>query len=150
MNKNKLLIWSIVIIVFGLIIYLLFPKSNNYELNTRGEYFHDYKENEVQNIIVSLEEVAERYLSDLVNDCIYFDKDVYEKLDDEMLMKYPTYEEFKEYLNKLKTVKFLNAKVKSYSRILVGNKNAILVIDSDNNEITFIEESINNVKVRIN
>ena len=53
-------------------------------------------------------------------------------------------------LSRIKTVKFLNAKVKSYSSGVIDGKRAIYVMDEDDNKFIFIENSINNYKVRIN
>ena len=152
-NSNKIVVVISVLAIlgtlcFGLIYNKTYIKDNTY--NDFKEYFHDYNVNEVQRIYVSLEEIANKYLADTVSNIIYYPKDVYSNLDDKTKENYKTYDEFSYMLSRIKTVKFLNAKVKSYSSGVIDGKRAIYVMDEDDNKFIFIENSINNYKVRIN
>lgn len=154
-NKNNnwfVVIISILVIVGTLIFGLLYNKEKNKSntFNEFDEYFHDYKVNEVQRIYVSLEEVANKYLADTVSDIVYNPKDIYNKLDEPTKEKYQTYEEFDHMISRIKTIKFLNARVKSYSSGVIDGKRSIYVIDEDDNKFVFIENSINNYLIRIN
>ncbi len=151
-NNSFVIIISIIVIIgtllFGLLYKKVKNKSNTY--NEFNEYFHDYKVNEVQRIYVSIEEVANKYLADTVSNIIYNPQDIYNKLDETTKEKYLTYEEFNHMVSRIKTIKFLNARVKSYSSGVIDGKRAIYVIDEDENKFVFIENSINNYLIRIN
>ncbi len=154
-NKNNnwfVVIISFLVIVGTLIFSLLYNKAKNKSntFNEFDEYFHDYKVNEVQRIYVSLEEVANKYLADTVSDIVYNPKDIYYKLDETTKEKYQTYEEFDHMISRIKTIKFLNARVKNYSSGVIDGKRSIYVIDEDDNKFVFIENSINNYLIRIN
>ena len=77
-------------------------------------------------------------------------KNIYDKLDKETRDKYSTYSEFEHLTVRIKTIKFLSAEVISYSSGVVDGKRAVYVIDKDDNKFVFIENSINNYKIRIN
>lgn len=152
-NSNKtVIIISIISIIGTLIFGLVYSnnKSKDKTYNDFTEYFHDYKVNEVQRIYVSLEEVANKYLADTVSEIVYNPKDVYKKLDDKTKEKYTNYIEFENMLSRIKTVNFLNSKVKSYSSGVLDGKRAIYVIDEADNKFIFIENSVNNYLIRIN
>ena len=127
-------------------------KNSNKEktYNDFNEYFHDYKVNEIQRLYLSSEEIASKYLANLVSDILYNPKDIYDKLDKETRDKYSTYSEFEHLTVRIKTIKFLSAEVISYSSGVVDGKRAVYVIDKDDNKFVFIENSINNYKIRIN
>lgn len=152
-NSNKIVIIISLTAIIGTVIFgLIYNKTRNKDktYNDFNEYFHDYSVNEVQRIYVSLEEVASKYLADTVSEIIYNPGDVYEKLDYTTKEKYKTYSEFEYMLSRIKTIKFLNAKVKSYSSGVIDGKRTVYVIDEDDNKFVFIENSINNYKIRIN
>lgn len=152
-NSNKIVIIISITAIIGTVIFgLIYNKARNKDktYNDFNEYFHDYSVNEVQRIYVSLEEVASKYLADTVSEIIYNPGDVYKNLDDTTKEKYKTYSEFEYMLSRIKTIKFLNAKVKSYSSGVINGKRAVYVIDDDENKFVFIENSINNYKIRIN
>ena len=152
-NSNKIvIIISITAIIGNVIFGLIYNKTKNKDktYNDFNEYFHDYSVNEVQRIYVSLEEVASKYLADTVSEIIYNPGDVYKNLDDTTKEKYKTYSEFEYMISRIKTIKFLNAKVKSYSSGVIDGKRTVYVIDEDDNKFVFIENSINNYKIRIN
>lgn len=152
-NSNKIVIIISLTAIIGTVIFgLIYNKTRNKDktYNDFNEYFHDYSVNEVQRIYVSLEEVASKHLADTVSEIIYNPGDVYEKLDYTTKEKYKTYSEFEYMLSRIKTIKFLNAKVKSYSSGVIDGKRTVYVIDEDDNKFVFIENSINNYKIRIN
>ncbi len=152
-NSNKIaIIISIITIIGTVILGLIYgnKKNKNTSYNDFNEYFHDYKINEVQRIYVSLEEVANKYLADTVSEIVYNPRDVYDKLDEITKEKYSNYTDFEYMISRIKTVKFLNAKVKSYSSSVIDGKRAIYVIDDVDNKFVFIENSINNYLIRIN
>lgn len=152
-NSNKIVIIISLTAIIGTVIFgLIYNKTRNKDktYNDFNEYFHDYSVNEVQRIYVSLEEVASKYLADTVSEIIYNPGDVYEKLDYTTKEKYKTYSEFEYMLSRIKTIKFLNAKVKSYSSGVIDGKRTVYVIDEDDNKFVFIENSINKYKIRIN
>lgn len=151
-NNSFVIIISIIVIIGTLLFGLLYKKVKNKSntFNEFNEYFHDYKVNEVQRIYVSIEEVANKYLADTVSNIIYNPQDIYNKLDETTKEKYSTYEEFNHMVSRIKTIKFLNARVKSYSSGVIDGKRAIYVIDEDENKFVFIENSINNYLIRIN
>lgn len=152
-NSNKIVIIISITAIIGTVIFgLIYNKAKNKDktYNDFNEYFHDYSVNEVQRIYVSLEEVASKYLADTVSEIIYNPGDVYKNLDDTTKEKYKTYSDFEYMLSRIKTIKFLNAKVKSYSSGVINGKRAVYVIDDDENKFVFIENSINNYKIRIN
>lgn len=151
-NNSFVIIISIIVIIGTLLFGLLYKKVKNKSntFNEFNEYFHDYKVNEVQRIYVSFEEVANKYLADTVSNIIYNPQDIYNKLDETTKEKYSTYEEFNHMVSRIKTIKFLNARVKSYSSGVIDGKRAIYVIDEDENKFVFIENSINNYLIRIN
>ncbi len=152
-NSNKIVIIISLTAIIGSVIFgLIYNKTRNKDktYNDFNEYFHDYSVNEVQRIYVSLEEVASKYLADTVSEIVYNPGDVYKNLDDTTKEKYKTYSEFEHMLSRIKTIKFLNAKVKSYSSGVIDGKRTVYVIDEDDNKFVFIENSINNYKIRIN
>lgn len=152
-NCNKIVIIISLTAIIGTVIFgLIYNKTRNKDktYNDFNEYFHDYSVNEVQRIYVSLEEIASKYLADTVSEIVYNPGDVYKNLDDTTKEKYKTYSEFEHMLSRIKTIKFLNAKVKSYSSGVIDGKRTVYVIDEDDNKFVFIENSINNYKIRIN
>ena len=152
-NSNKIVIIISITAIIGTVIFgLIYNKTKNKDktYNDFNEYFHDYSVNEVQRIYVSLEEVASKYLADTVSEIIYNPGDVYKNLDDTTKEKYKTYSEFEYMISRIKTIKFLNAKVKSYSSGVIDGKRTVYVIDEDDNKFVFIENSINIYKIRIN
>ena len=151
-NNSFVIIISIIVIIGTLLFGLLYKKVKNKSntFNEFNEYFHDYKINEVQRIYVSLEEVANKYLADTVSEIVYNPRDVFDKLNETTKEKYASYSDFEHMLSRIKTVKFLNARVKNYSSGVIDGKRAIYVIDDDNNKFVFIENSINNYLIKIN
>jgi len=152
-NDGKLVIIISVISIIGTIIFGLIYSKNANKTNTFNdftEYFHNYKVNEIQRLYLSSEEIASKYLANLVSDILYNPRDVYNNLDNETRDKYPTYSDFEKMITRIKTLRFLSAEVKSYSSGVVDGKRAIYVIDKDDNKFVFIENSINNYKIRIN
>lgn len=152
-NSDKyVIIVSILCIIATVIFGLIYNKSNNKAKteNNFNEYFHDYEVNEIQNLYLSLEEVSQKYLANLVSDILYNPKDVYNKLDKETRDKYPNYSDFEYMLTRIKTNNFLSAKVMQYSSGVVDGKRAIYVIDKAGNNFVFIEKNINNYNIRIN
>lgn len=152
-NSNKIAIIISVLTIIGTVIFgLIYSNNKNKDTtyNDFNEYFHDYKINEVQRIYVSLEEVANKYLADTVSEIVYNPRDVYDKLDEITKEKYNSYNDFEYMITRIKTVKFLNAKVKSYSSSVIDGKRAIYVIDDDDNKFVFIENSVNNYLIEIN
>lgn len=135
-------------IIFGLIYNKNANKTNTF--NDFDEYFHDYEVNEIQRLYLSTEEIASKYLANLVADILYNPRDIYNNLDQETQEKYPTYGDFEYMITRIKTINFLSAEVKSYSSGVVDGKRAIYVIDKADNKFVFIENSINNYKIRIN
>ena len=152
-NDNKIVIIISIISIIGTIIFgLIYSKNSNKEktYNDFNESFHDYKVNEIPRLYLSSEEIASKYLANLVSDILYNPKDIYDKLDKETRDKYSTYSEFEHLTVRIKTIKFLSAEVISYSSGVVDGKRAVYVIDKDDNKFVFIENSINNYKIRIN
>ena len=150
-SKKNVFIFCGLLIVICLTLGFIINKSDKpiYNHEKGEDNFHTYKVNEVLDIYVSLEEVSTKYLSDLVTMVNYFPKELYEKLDDNTKEKYGTYQEFEYAINRLKTLDFLDAKVKSYTNSVIDNKSAIYVIDKAGNNFVFIEDSINYYKIRI-
>ena len=152
-NNNKIVVFISLLAILGTLCFvLIYNKTNNKDntYNDFKEYFHDYSVNEVQRVYVSLEEIANKYLADTVSNIIFYPKDIYNDLDDKTKENYKTYDEFNHMISRIKTIKFLNSKVKSYSSGVIDGKRAIYVIDEDDNKFIFIENSINNYRVRIN
>lgn len=152
-NSNKIAIIISIITIIGTVVFgLIYGNNKNKKTsyNDFNEYFHDYKINEVQRIYVSLEEVANKYLADTVSEIVYNPRDVFDKLNETTKEKYASYSDFEHMLSRIKTVKFLNARVKNYSSGVIDGKRAIYVIDDDNNKFVFIENSINNYLIKIN
>lgn len=152
-NSNKIaVIISVITIIATVIFGLIYSNNKNKDktYNDFNEYFHDYKINEVQRMHVSLEEVANKYLADTVSLIVYNPSDVFDKLNETTKEKYASYSDFEHMLSRIKTVKFLNARVKNYSSGVIDGKRAIYVIDDDDNKFVFIENSINNYLIKIN
>ena len=152
-SDEKIVIIISVISIIGTIIFGLIYSKNankNNTFNDFTEYFHDYKVNEIQRLYLSSAEISSKYLANLVSDILYNPKDVYNNLDNKTRNKYSTYSEFEKMITSIKTIKFLSAEVKSYSSGIVDGKRAVYVIDKDDNKFVFIENSINNYKIRIN
>ena len=151
-NKKSYVIIVCLIIIIMTCLFAIFMGSNkSVNTTTKGEeYFHNYKVNEIQNVYVSLAEVSNIYLSDLVNLVVSNPRKLYDILDSETKEKYPNYDDYLHMIERLKTRDFLNSVVVKYSDGVINNKNAIYVIDKANNNFVFIEDSINNYKVRIN
>lgn len=151
-NDKYIVIISIVCIIGTIIFGIIYSKNENkpQTSNDFEEYFHDYEVNEIQNLYLSLEEVSQRYLANLVSDILYNPKDVYNRLDSETEEKYSNYSDFEYMISRIKTTNFLSAEVKEYSSGVVNNKKAIYIIDKDDNKFVFIENSINNYNIRIN
>ena len=151
-NDKYIVIISIVCIIGTIIFGIIYSKIENKSKTSNDfeEYFHDYEVNEIQNLYLSLEEVSQRYLANLVSDILYNPRDVYNRLDSETEEKYPNYSDFEYMISRLKTTNFLSAELKEYSSGVVNNKKAIYIIDKDDNKFVFIENSINNYSIRIN
>lgn len=151
-NNKYIVIISIICIIGTVIFGIIYSKNENKAKTSNNfeEYFHDYEVNEIQKLYLSLEEVSRRYLANLVSDILYNPRDVYNRLDKETEEKYPNYSDFEYMISKIKTTNFLSADVKKYSSGVVNNKNAIYIIDKDDNNFIFIENSINNYSIRIN
>lgn len=152
-SDRKIVIIISIISIIGTIIFGFIYNKNANKVNTYNdfdEYFHDYKVNEIQRLYLSSEEIASKYLANLVSDLLYNPKDVYDKLDKETRDKYSTYSEFEYMITRIKTINFLSAEVKSYSNGVVDGKRAIYVVDKADNKFVFIENSINNYKIKIN
>ena len=151
-NDKYIVIISIVCIIGTIIFGIIYSKIENKSKTSNDfeEYFHDYEVNEIQNLYLSLEEVSQRYLANLVSDILYNPRDVYNRLDSETEEKYPNYSDFEYMISRLKTTNFLSAELKEYSSGVVKNKKAIYIIDKDDNKFVFIENSINNYSIRIN
>lgn len=151
-DKKIIIIISVISIIGTIIFGLIYSKNTNKTItfNDFNEYFHDYEINEIQRLYLSTEEIASKYLANLVTDILYNPKDVYDMLDKETKDKYSTYSEYEYMISRIKTINFLDAMVKSYSNGVVDGKRAIYVIDKDDNKFVFIENSINNYKIRIN
>lgn len=152
-NDNKIVIIISILLIFGTIIFSIIYSNNVNKVNTYNdfdEYFHDYKVNEIQRLYLSSEEIASKYLANLVSDLLYNPKDVYDKLYKETRDKYSTYSEFEYMITRIKTINFLSAEVKSYSNGVVDGKRAIYVVDKADNKFVFIENNVNNYKIKIN
>ena len=150
-KKNYVVIICLIIIALVSLLSLLIKKSDVISIqNNKEEYFHNYKVNEIQNVYVSLAEISNIYLSDLINLTVNNPRELYDILDIETKEKYPNYDDYLHMIERLKTRDFLNSVVVKYSDGVINNKNAIYVIDKANNNFVFIEDSINNYKVRIN
>lgn len=148
-NSHKGLI--IVFFVTIIIIFIFYILLNNKVINTTNsgeEYFHKYEVNEVQSLYISLEEVSQNYLSELVGMVVYEPKYLYNILDLNTKEKFNKYDDFLNYLERIKTIKFLKGKVLKYSSSIIDGKNVIRVIDAAGNNILFIESGINNYTVR--
>ena len=65
-----------------------------------------------------------------------------------LIDKFNKYDDFLNYLERIKTIKFLKGKVLKYSSSIIDGKNVIRVIDAAGNNILFIESGINNYTVR--
>lgn len=148
-NNKSVIIISSILILLSLILAIIYRLSSDNKTIDRDEYFHNYKVNEVQNIYVSLREVANKYLADLVSEIVYYPEDVYNKLDNKSKEVYSTYNIFKEKVDTLKTISFLEASVVSYSEGVIDGKRSIYVIDKAGNKFIFIENGINDYKIRI-
>lgn len=152
-SDRKIVIIISVILIIGTIIFgLIYSKNANKvdTFNDFNEYFHDYKVNEIQRLYLSSEEIASKYLANLVSDILYNPKDVYDKLYSDTKEKYSSYSDFEHMITRIKTINFLSAEVKSYSDGVIDGKRAIYVIDKADNKFVFIENSINNYKIKIN
>lgn len=146
-NSNLAIIICIILVIGAIIFALLYRNS---EINnTRNNYFHNYKVNEVQEYYLSLEEVAKKYTAELINDLIYYPKDVYEKLDEDYKIRFKDYNDFKSYIETLKNEKFLSAEILEYSLNNSNNKRQIYVKLKTDNMIIFTEESIGDYKIEI-
>lgn len=152
-NSDKYIVIISIICIIGTVIFgIIYSKNNNKEQTTNNftEYFHDYEVNEIQGLYLSLEEVSQRYLANLVSDILYNPKDVYNNLDKETMDKYPNYSDFEYMISRIKTTNFLSAKVMEYSSGIIDGKRAIYVIDKAGNKFVFIEKNINNYNIKIN
>lgn len=147
-NKKTITI-SIILIVLTIILGIILQLTKQDNTNQKEEYFHNYEINEVQTIYVSLREVANKYLADLVNNIVYYPEDVYNMLYQTTKEEYQTYDEFLNMTNRIKTIGFLEAKVENYSEGVIDGKRSIYVIDKDGNSFTFIENNINNYQIII-
>lgn len=152
-SDEKIVIIISVISIIGTIIFGFIYSKNTRKTNTSNsfnEYFHNYKVNEIQRLYLSTAEISSKYLANLVSDILYNPRDVYNNLDNETRDKYSTYSDFEKMITRIKTLRFLSVEVKSYSSGVIDGKRAVYVIDNDDNKFVFIENSINNYKIRIN
>lgn len=148
-DSKKVIIISIVLIIITILLGIIYQLNRDNQITGKEEYFHNYKVNEVQNIYVSLREVANRYLADFVNNVVYYPEEVYQTLYATTKEQYSTYNEFKYMIDRMKTINFLEAKVESYSDGIIDGKRSIYVIDKDGNSLVFVENSINNYQIII-
>lgn len=148
-DNKKVIIISIVLIIITIFLGIIYQLNRNNQITGKEEYFHNYKVNEVQNIYVSLREVANRYLADFVNNVVYYPEEVYQNLYVTTKEQYSTYNDFKYMIDRMKTINFLEAKVESYSDGIIDGKRSIYVIDKDGNSLVFVENSINNYQIII-
>ena len=150
-KKNYVVIICLILLVLVSIISIFIKKNDLMTTqNDKEEYFHNYKVNEIQKVYVSISEISNIYLSELVNLAVNNPRKLYEILDKETKEKYNSYDDYLHMIERLKTRDFLSSIVTEYSDGVIDNKNAIYVIDKANNNFVFIEDSINNFKVIIN
>lgn len=150
-KKNYVVIICLILLALVSIISIFIKKNDVMTTqNDKEEYFHNYKVNEIQKVYVSISEISNIYLSELVNLAVNNPRKLYEILDKETKEKYNSYDDYLHMIERLKTRDFLSSIVKEYSDGVINNKNAIYVIDKANNNFVFIEDSINNFKVIIN
>lgn len=146
-DNKKVILISVLLILMSLVFGIIYQVNRDDLSLGKEEYFHNYEVNEVQNIYVSLREVANKYLADFVTGVVYYPEDVYDMLYSKE--EYNNYNDFVYMLNRMKTIGFLEAKVESYSEGVIDGKRSIYVIDKDGNSFVFVEDSINNYKVII-
>lgn len=150
-KKNYVIICCLIILVLVSLLSLLIKKRDTINTTSSGqEYFHNYKVNEIQKVYVSIAEVSNIYLSELVSLAVNNPRRLYDLLDSSTKDKYSNYDDYLHMIERLKTRDFLSSIVVKYSNGVINNKNAIYVVDKANNSFVFIEDSINNYKVRIN
>lgn len=150
-KKNYVVIICLILLALVSIISIFIKKNDVMTTqNDKEEYFHNYKVNEIQKVYVSISEISNIYLSELVNLAVNNPRKLYEILDKETKEKYNSYDDYLHMIERLKTRDFLSSIVTEYSDGVINNKNAIYVIDKANNNFVFIEDSINNFKVIIN
>lgn len=150
-KKSYVIIVCLIIIIMTCLFAIFMGPNKSIKTTTKGEeYFHNYKVNEIQRVYVSIEEISNIYLSELVSMVVNEPKKLYTILDKETKNKYASYDDYLHMIDMLKTRNFLNSIVVKYSQGVLEDKNAIYVIDKAGNTFIFIENSINNYKVRIN
>jgi hypothetical protein len=148
--KNKKNLLYLFIIVILIIVILVVSKNSKNDTSTYNEksYLHDYKENEVNYVYISEEDMANKYLSDYINLLINNPKEAYERLNQNYRAnKFPSYESFSYYLQDLLSTQFLESKVSKYSVYTKDEFKYYDIIDGDNNNIIFKEISIMNYEV---
>ena len=144
-KKNKgVIIFLLILIIFTISVVII---NKNREIKQQGNSVNDikYEANTIVPMYVNEEEMARKYYSDYMYLISSNSKFAYELLDDDYkLEKYPTYNEFYNYIKGKKY-----GSLKEYAASRVNNKKAFYVIDSLGNELIFIEDGVMNYKVKL-
>ena len=91
-KKNYVVISCLIILVLVSLLSLLIKKSDTINTTNSGqEYFHNYKVNEIQKVYVSIAEVSNIYLSELVSLVVNNPRGLYDILDSSTKDKYSNY-----------------------------------------------------------
>ncbi len=154
-KKNYLFVGLIVvvIIIFTILVVVRINNKNNLKFEPiEGDVAYEIKKhnaNEYKIISVEDQDIAIAYYKDWIYLVVNKPEEAYQKLSKKSLKKYDTYEKFKEWVDRYKTVKTKDNTLTGYSFKQNGEHNEILVSSSENMRYRFYEYSVWNYKVEI-
>lgn len=150
-NSKKIIIICGFLIIIALIIFGLTRTKKEEFIFYNDDTIKKYEVNEIVPVYIDKEQLAKKYLSEYVNFMLYYPETAYELLEEEeKTTRFIDIEQFKYYINQLKSIKFERAGVKRYSYANYNKKNTYYVVDNSGNTFKFIENSIMDYKVIIN
>ena len=145
LKKNKfLIIFCIILVVISVIvIYFYNQDDENYYEQEEDISLKKYAENEYIPVSISYDQMARIYLQDYVYKLIYNREDAYNTLDAKYRSaKFPTFEDFNEYVNTIMSVKLREMKVDRYAITDKNNYRDFDVYDSSDNLFIFRENGV--------
>jgi hypothetical protein len=153
-KKNYLFV-GIILLVIILLVVLVTVRLNKKELTwepIEGEVSYDIKRheaNEYKIITVEDQDISIAYYKNWVYLLINKPEEAYTMLSKRSLKEYPTYEKFKEWVDRYVTVKTKDSTLTGYKYEEKGGHNEIVVSTSEHMRYRFNEYSVWNYKVDI-
>lgn len=142
-NKFLIIICSLLFIILFVVLYMDDKKDETYYKEDESISLKHYEENEYIPVNISYDQVARIYLQDYVYKLLYKREDAYNLLDSEYReAKFPTFEKFNNYVERLMNRDFLEMTVARYSVNEGAGYRDFDVYDSGDNYYVFREKGV--------